>query len=181
MADILKTPRPTINTAAPPAILPPVNPADQNAWQDPRWIDFTQILLDSYEHWLHKPLIDRTGSPADQSRRAFEAPFVTVAHNTEADPILCYANRVALNLWQMDLATLTRTPSRLTAEPVHRDERARLLDRTTRHGYVDDYCGIRISSTGQRFEIHQAIVWNLIDPTGRPAGQAATFAHWTFL
>ena len=85
----------------------------------------------------------------------------------------------ALALWEMDLATLTRTPSRLTAEPVHRDERARLLARTARDGFVDDYSGIRISSTGRRFRIEQAIVWNLVDAAGIRRGQAATFDRWT--
>jgi hypothetical protein len=62
---------------------------------------------------------------------------------------------------------------------VHRDERARLLERTLRDGYVDDYAGIRISSTGKRFRIEQAIVWNLVDAAGIRHGQAATFDHWT--
>jgi hypothetical protein len=81
----------------------------------------------------------------------------------------------------MSLETLLRTPSRLTAEPVHRDERARLLERTTRDGYVDDYSGIRITATGRRFRINQAVVWNLIDAGGRYAGQAATFDRWDWL
>ena len=78
----------------------------------------------------------------------------------------------------MDITTLTSTPSRLTAEPVHRDERARLLKRTTEDGFVDDYRGIRISRTGKRFQIHQAIVWNLLDTSGVYRGQAATFSEW---
>jgi len=73
---------------------------------------------------------------------------------------------------------LTRTPSRLTAEPVHRDERARLPAPTREHGFVDDYSGIRISKTGRRFRIEQAIVWNLTDATGKHRGHAATFDRW---
>jgi hypothetical protein len=75
--------------------------------------------------------------------------------------------------------TLVRTPSRLTAEPVHRDERARLLERTSREGFVDDYSGVRISKTGRRFMIEKAIVWNLDDESGQALGQAATFDRWT--
>jgi hypothetical protein len=69
-------------------------------------------------------------------------------------------------------------PSRLTAEAPERDERARLLERTARDGYVDDYRGVRISTTGRRFVIERAIVWNLEDADGKPVGQAATFAVW---
>jgi hypothetical protein len=81
----------------------------------------------------------------------------------------------------MDWDTFVQTPSRLTAEPMHRDERARLLERTRRDGYVDDYAGIRVSKSGRRFQIEQAIVWNLIDDVGNHRGQAATFDAWTLL
>jgi hypothetical protein len=147
--------------------------------RDPAWIAQTQLMLDSYARWLKRELVARDGTPQEQSERLFEAPFVVVAHGTQADPILCYGNRAALTLWEMDLPTLQATPSRLTAEPMHRDERAQLLARTTRDGYVDDYRGIRVSRTGQRFEIHQAIVWNLVDASGAYRGQAATFSQWT--
>lgn len=53
---------------------------------------------------------------------------MVVSHQTQADPVLCYGNRRALSLWEMDLPTLTSTPSRLTAEPLERAERQRLLD-----------------------------------------------------
>lgn len=145
------------------------------------WVEHTGIMLDSYHRWLGHELIDRSGSPLDQARRLFEAGFVVVSHGTQADPLLNYANRTALQLWEIDVPTLLRTPSRHTAEPLHRDERARLLERTTRDGYVDDYQGIRISTTGRRFRIHQAIVWNLVNAAGEPVGQAATFTDWTFL
>jgi hypothetical protein len=138
-----------------------------------------QLLLDSFARLLGRELMSRDGSLEEQAERLFHAPFVVVSHGTEADPILNYGNAAALALWQMDFATLTRTPSRLTAEPVHRDERARLLERTLRDGYVDDYAGIRISSTGKRFRIEQAVVWNLVDAAGIRHGQAATFDRWT--
>ena len=138
-----------------------------------------QLLLDSFARLLGRELIDRSGTAAEQAERLFQAPFVVVSHGTEDDPMLNYGNAAALALWEMDLATLTRTPSRLTAEPVHRVERARLLERTRRDGYVDDYAGIRISSTARRFRIEQAIVWNLVDAAGIHHGQAATFDRWT--
>jgi hypothetical protein len=72
-------------------------------------------------------------------------------------------------------------PSRLTAEAPEREERARLLERTARDGFVDDYRGVRITSTGRRFLIERAIVWNLTDAEGRRVGQAATFGEWTFI
>ena len=109
------------------------------------------------------------------------AAFVVVSHGTQADPILYYGNQTALSLWEMPVERLIQTPSRLTAEPMHREERARLMERTTREGFVDDYQGIRISSTGRRFRIDQATVWNLMNSSGQLVGQAATFSEWRFL
>jgi hypothetical protein len=138
-----------------------------------------QLLLDSFARLLGHELLPRTGSAEDQARRLFEAPFVVVSHGTEQDPLLNYGNRAALTLWEMTAAEFRGTPSRLTAEPVHRDERARLLERTLRDGFVDDYRGVRIGRSGRRFMIERAIVWNLIDADGVVRGQAATFATWT--
>ena len=144
-------------------------------------VDHVQLLLDSFARLLGRELIGRDGSADEQAERLFQAPFVVVSHGTEADPVLNYGNALALALWEMTWEQLPRTPSRLTAEPVHRDERARLLARTREHGFVDDYSGIRISKTGRRFRIEQAIVWNLTDEHGGHRGQAATFDRWTDL
>ncbi|MBL8810974.1 MAG: MEKHLA domain-containing protein [Planctomycetaceae bacterium] len=138
----------------------------------------TQVLLNSYQKYLGKDLIERSDDPEDESRRLFEAPFVVVSHGTQADPILNYGNQTALSLWEMDLPTLTSMPSRLTAEPMHRDERAQMMERAARDGFVDDYRGIRITKSGKRFLIEKAIVWNLVDDNGHRIGQAATFSDW---
>lgn len=138
-------------------------------------------MLDSFRRFVGRELITRTGDAARDSRIIFEAPFVVVSHGTQDDPVLNYGNQTALTLWQMDIPTLTSTPSRLTAEPMHRDERAQLMTRAARDGFVDDYRGIRISGTGRRFLIEQAIVWNLVDADGQRVGQAATFSSWNWL
>lgn len=150
-------------------------------WNGEAWRKHTQLLLDSYRDRLGRDLIPREGSEMAQTRDLFLAPFVVVSHNTDADPLLTYGNRTALDLWQMDIAQFLGTPSRLTAEPVVREERERMLSLAARQGYIDDYSGIRVSSTGRRFAIESAIVWNLSDSQGRPAGQAATFTTWRFL
>lgn len=147
-------------------------------------VEHVQLLLDSFARLLGRELVPREGSAEEQAERLFRAPFVVVSHGPDAagswaDPILNYGNAAALSLWEMTLEELVQTPSRLTAEPVHRDERARLLERTRRVGYVDDYAGIRVSKTGKRFRIEQAIVWNLADAAGVHRGQAATFDRWT--
>jgi hypothetical protein len=80
----------------------------------------------------------------------------------------------------MDWGQFTKTPSRLTAEPVNQAERARMLARVQEKGFIDDYKGVRISGTGKRFLVEQAIVWNIVGTEGEQIGQAATFSKWTF-
>ena len=152
-----------------------------NIWRQPPVIEWTQRLLDSYHHWLKHDLISRHGTPQEQSHQLFASPFVVVSHGLQEDPILNYGNRAALNLWETTWEELTQTPSRVTAEPLNQLERAQMLQRASEHGFIDDYRGIRISKTGNRFLVDGAIVWNVVDSHGGQLGQAATFSHWTFL
>ncbi len=101
-----------------------------------------------------------------------------LSHGLEDDPVLNYGNREALKLWDMSFPDFTRMPSRVTAEPVLREERERLLATAARKGFIDDYAGVRISATGRRFRIENAIIWNVVDDEGVRRGQAATFDRW---
>ncbi|MDF0675981.1 MAG: MEKHLA domain-containing protein [Nitrospira sp.] len=148
------------------------------SWDEPRIVEWSQLLLDSYRHWIGKDLIERAGDRNRQARTLFEASFVVVSHSVEPDPILNYGNQTALDLWELSWDRFIKTPSRLTAEPDDRAERARMLERAKLYGYFDGYRGIRISSTGQRFLVEQALIWNVIDSVGTPVGQAATFSQW---
>ena len=134
------------------------------------------LVAASFERLLGRPLID---SPTPE--RLWNAPCVIVAHGSEADPVFFYGNRLALEVFAMDFAAFSQLPSRYSAEPLARDERARLLERVSRDGFIDDYSGVRISATGERFRIEQAVVWNLIDEHGACHGQAATFARRVML
>ncbi len=138
-------------------------------------------LLRTYNLSTGGHLIDPCGDTQREASMLFEAPFAVVSGGTEDDQILNYGNKTAMTLWEMDWQTFTRTPSRLTAEPMHRDERAEFLRRVRECGFIDDYSGIRISSNGRRFRIRQATVWNVSDALGNYAGQAATFSNWEFL
>jgi hypothetical protein len=52
------------------------------------------------------------------------------------------------------------------------------LARVAQDGYIDDYTGVRVSSSGKRFLIRNATVWNLLDEKGQPYGQAALLKEW---
>lgn len=144
-------------------------------------LDHAERLRHSFHALTGRDLIDPDLSPEAAAKALFDAPFVVLSHNTATDPILTYGNLTALNLFALTWEELIQMPSRLTAEAPNRTERARLLAEVTARGFIDDYSGVRIARTGQRFLIEQATVWNLSDAEGRPCGQAATFQAWRLL
>jgi len=155
-------------------------------WKEPAELNdylegHVRRLLDSFRHWTGKDLVQQEQSPREQARALFYAPFVVLSHDSGSDPLLNYANEAGLHLFELTWEELIALPSRLTAEPLHRDQRARLLGQVTQHGYIEDYTGVRISRSGRRFLIERATVWNVRDEQGAPYGQAATFSRWRFL
>ncbi len=133
---------------------------------------------ESYRRMTGRALVDAGG---DAVEVLWSAPLAIVAHGAEPDPIFFFGNRTALALFEMDFDTFTRLPSRRSAEPTLQDGRARLLERVSEKGIVDDYTGVRISATGKRFRILNTAVWNVATETGEFIGQAAAFAQWAFL
>jgi len=135
------------------------------------------LVVSSYQRLTGRPLLEP--SERDLWHACWTAPRVIVAHGIEPDPIFFYGNQLALEVFELDFAAFTRLPSRFSAEPLLRDEREALLSRVRERGFIDDYAGVRISASGKRFRIEQAVVWNLLDEAGQRHGQAATFERWT--
>jgi hypothetical protein len=152
-------------------------------WQQPEVVRQSQRICHSYHHWLGQLLLPNpaTLTPAQLAQALYTAAFVVLSHGTEADPILNYGNQITLDLWQTSWQQLTQMPSRLTAEPMERQERANFLAQVAETGYVSGYRGIRIARNGQRFWIENATVWTVLDEQGQVTGQAATFAQWRAL
>ena len=145
-------------------------PCSDNDFQ----INHVTLLRASYERALSRPL-------AQSAEALYHAPFPVLSHNAADDPVFTYGNLAAQNLWEVSWGQLTQMPSRLSAEPDERDARAAMLASITENGFIDDYHGIRISSTGRRFAIKNAIIWTLTDDQGHKCGQAATFNEIEYL
>ncbi len=145
-------------------------------------IEHIELLAYSYRQLLGVPLLgDCCSAGENLAEQLFNAPFALVSHNTAPDPVFNYANLTALSLFEFSWREFTALPSRLSAEPVNRLERGQLLARVTEHGFINDYCGVRISRTGKRFRISNAVVWNVMDRQDNYQGQAACFSEWEFL
>ncbi|HEY6095774.1 MAG TPA: MEKHLA domain-containing protein [Gallionellaceae bacterium] len=140
-----------------------------------------EILCASYRHWTGRNLLDAHIDPAAAVEALRTAPFAVVSHGTESEPIFNFGNQLALQLFEMSWDEFTALPSRLSAEAPNQAERARLLATVTRQGYIDNYAGVRIARSGQRFMIKDATIWNLLTPAGEYYGQAALIRRWEML
>lgn len=140
----------------------------------------SQLLYDSFINATGYSLLDAGLSGQGLAEALYYAPFVLLSHDTQRDPVFNYANLTAQKLWELNWDQFTQMPSRLSAEPVAVAERQAMLEEAKRKGFISDYQGIRISSTGQRFIIKEAILWNVYQE-GTYKGQAAMFKKWEFL
>lgn len=142
--------------------------------------DHAALLIDSHRRLTGRDLLpDPPALPADRARALYHAPFVVLSHDRATDPVFTYANLAAQRVFAMTWDQIVGLPSRFSAEAPAREERQRLLERVARFGYIDDYQGVRIARSGERFLIRNATVWNLAAGDGCVVGQAAAFAEWT--
>lgn len=154
---------------------------DTMIWKHPTVILHSTLLLRSFERVVGRTILPASGDAAEDARALFDLPAAVLSHGTQADPILNYGNGLALKMFELDFASLTQMPSRLTAQPMLRAERQELLERAARKGFIEDYSGIRISASGRLFRIENFILWTVTDEHGQACGQAAYFDRWTDL
>jgi len=138
----------------------------------------SQLILSNYRRLFGRDLV----MPCE-AKALFEAPFAVLSALGPfgSDHLFNFANGRALELFEYAWDELMGKPSSASAEPVHRDERRRLLDEVGKYGFIENYSGIRISKNGRRFRIKKATVFNLLDSVGNYVGQSATFADWEHL
>jgi hypothetical protein len=151
-------------------------PSDNNHFH----VVHISLLVSSFKLLTGKNIMTSDCDIDTISREIFFAPFAVMSHGLEADPIFNYANQCALDLFEMAWEDFIKLPSRLSAEADSQEERIRILKKVSENGYADDYTGVRISNKGKRFQIKNAIVWNVIDQD-RYYGQAALIRDWAFL
>ncbi|WP_347988092.1 MEKHLA domain-containing protein [Methylomonas sp. AM2-LC] len=152
----------------------PPNPTNQF------YADHIQLLLDSYQRLLNKPLL-LVAPDLTLAEQVFKGGFALLSHNTDNEPLFNYANVTALHLFELEWQELVGMPSRLSAEPMLQMQREQLLKEVADKGYIDHYSGVRIAKSGKRFLINNAVVWNVYDQQQHFYGQAAYFKDWVMM
>jgi hypothetical protein len=122
-----------------------------------------------WRRWIVMSYARAVGEPLCAPSDLDDCHRVVLCHDTADDPVFVYANHAAVLLWERPLLG---TPSRLTAPPEARSERAAALSSGT---VVRGYSGVRIAASGRRFRILEATVWPVTDAQGAVRGQAAAF------
>lgn len=149
--------------------------------KDDFYLAHGELLCYTYRKIKGDQLLEAGATGGSRIVDLYQAPFAIVSHGIETDPVFNFGNKVALVLFALDWSEFVALPSRKPAESMQRSERESLLNEVSQNGYINNYSGIRIASTGKRFLINQAVVWNLLDEQGVYCGQAAMFKHWTYL
>jgi len=145
------------------------------------YINHGKLLCSSFKRLLKRGLLENSHHSSSEIVQLFQAPFVLLSHGTEQDPVFNFGNRMALELFELEGYQLLQMPSRKSAESVERSERGKFLKTVSDDGFIENYSGIRISATGQRFLIENAIVWNVVNENNVMHGQAAMFKHWKYI
>jgi hypothetical protein len=132
-------------------------------------------LLRSYRRWAGEELLQLPPGADDaaRARALFDAPIAVLAHDRQPDPLCVYANAAALAAFELTLADAPAFATSRTVEPAARDERVAALARAEEAGLLSGYSGVRVSTTGRRFQIHDGRIWTVLDDDGRRVGQAA--------
>ena len=118
--------------------------------------------------------------PAALGHGVWNGDFALLTHRGDAEATLNYANRCALELWEMEWEQLAM-PSRFTAPQEDRALRDDFMRQVVTRGFVANYRGRRVSRRGRLFEIRDAIVWCLIDEDRASFGVGAYFKEVEYL
>ncbi|MDB0060862.1 MEKHLA domain-containing protein [Gammaproteobacteria bacterium] len=138
-----------------------------------------RLLMQSYHRLLGRPLIDGVDEPSIEE--VCNADFALVSHGTEPDPLFNFGNDLALTLFERSFEDFVQLPSRKSSGQTRDEDRIRLLYEVTRNGFIENYSGVRVSASGRKFEISNAVVWNVVDEHEVYRGQAAKISTWRYL
>jgi hypothetical protein len=140
------------------------------------------LMLNNLRKWTSYDLVADCGFPEETlGEQILNADFYILSHNGSQDPILNYANKKVLELWEVSWEELTSMYARDTAKADNQMTREKMMKKVREQNYVSGYSGLRISKTGKEFKILDVTIWNLFTDTGDPYGQAAWFKRFEYL
>ena len=135
-------------------------------------------ILASHRALFGRPLYNLSSNNNDAIQELHLAPYALLSHGLGKDPLFTYGNQTALSLFELTGRQILCTPSRTSAEKNDQKSRGKFMQSVKEKGYAEGYSGIRVSSTGKKFKILNASIWNILDDGKAIIGQAAAFMKW---
>ncbi len=139
-------------------------------------IEWCSLLTQSFNNVVKKPFIDLNTSPEAVAKTLYHHPSIILSHKFYDVPRFCFANAAAQNLFGYSWDEFIGMESSKSAEAEAQEDREKLLARANKHGFIDDYSGVRITKDGSRFRISNVTLWNIFDRAQNKVGQAAIFS-----
>ncbi len=130
-------------------------------------------MNETWQRWIADSYRATVGG--DLGPDPYRGQQAVLCHGTGPDPRFVYVNEFAQRLWERPWRSMVGMPSRWTAPPHLRSERAGAL---SGNEVASGYAGERVSATGRRFVIRDATIWPVRDDAGTAVGQAATFREY---
>lgn len=137
--------------------------------------EWISLSSDSLDRLTGRNLYERLGIEARPSIVHYSDRFAVVAHGTEPDPMIHYANQAALELFDYSEKEIYQIPSRVTA-PEHV---ARAHDDVLELPVHDDFWliprAMRQRRSGELFESDNVLVFCVYDEDGKWIGQTTVY------
>lgn len=120
-------------------------------------------------------------SSGDIGDALYEADDLLLCHDGAADPLFTYANEAAQQVFELGWNEFIGMPSRLSAAPDAQTDRNELISQATESGFFTGYSGVRVSSSGRKFVIQDAVLWRVSDEAGHVLGLACRVPKWRYV
>lgn len=142
-------------------------------------VDIARAIVDSFRRRVGGDLVlvSPEIGPVGVHQALMTSSSVILCHDGNPDPRFIFANNAAAALWRTGVDDLVGMPSRLSAPPQMRAERAQALVKAAMDGALLGYSGERVAADGSRFMIIDATLWSVDLPEGG-FGQAVRFDTW---
>ncbi|TVU59214.1 MEKHLA domain-containing protein [Vibrio atlanticus] len=137
------------------------------------YVKQVKIISHNYNRIFGKQLYRENNSDLEIFYEVWNSHFAIVSHGTEINPLFNFANKKALEIFELNYLDFIGLPSIQTADALAAEDRIMLLNDVNRHGFVKNYSGIRVSAKGKKFQICDAVIFNLFDFEYNYHGQAA--------
>lgn len=148
--------------------IPPGRVQDMDEWV--RWSS------DSLKKLCGESLLDRMDNVDTVSAVHSCQRFAVLSHGTQDDPVYNYFNLGALLTFQWPEDEVYQLPSRYSApDGAIRSDRSVLMQSVVDDDVRTIPLAVRQTKSGDQFEIHDLILWNVFDGEGNRVGQTALF------